>query len=654
MNDKLNGDQEIGAPGDREVHRHYDRARQALADGRLESARGECERALGLEADFLPAIELAGVVACQQGDLAAGIERFRRLTELTPDRPGAHFNLGNALLNAGRPREALESLERADELEPGNPGVRVSMGICRRRLGEYEAAESLLKEALEKSPRNLAALNALGATYAEQQRFEEARHVFDKAVTLQPRSPQLRHNVGNMLLELARYAEAADEFRATLTLEAHNPDARVGLATALAGQGEYDEAIHHLRRALKSDPRHGKALYGLIDSLEHENQLGEAEELLNGALAEDPDDPNLLFLKARLADRRDDSAAAADAIAAAEAAGIPDSLEARFYAEAGRVHDGAGNVDRAMLAVSRANYAMSKRWRASAPGPNAFMARVARLTKAADAGFFRSLATPGAAPATPVFLVGFPRSGTTLLGQMLDAHPQLKTVDETPALGRIADRLERQEGYPDALGDLSPEQAEELREAYRDSFAINGRLVDNMPLNLTHGGLIAALFGDAPVLFLVRDPRDVCLSCFMQSFDLNAAMANFFTLESTVRCYVAVMQLWERLRESLPLRVHQLRYEDLVEAPEPALRDLCDFLSLDWDSAMLRFQSGAGGKAIRTPSYRQVTLELYRGSIGRWRAYARYFEKVGPQLQPLVEAFGYPTTDTAAGQSADS
>ncbi|MDX1570789.1 MAG: tetratricopeptide repeat protein, partial [Xanthomonadales bacterium] len=431
MNEKVNGDQEVGAPGDREVHRHYDRAKAAFGGGDLPEAARHCAEALEREPDFLPALELGGVIACNQGDLATGIERFRRLTELVPDNPGAHFNLGNALLNAGRPKDALPVLGEADELEPGNPGVRVTMGICRRRMGEYEAAEALLKSALERSPRNLAALNALGATYAEQHRYEDAHRVFKEAVSIEPRSPQLRQNVGSMLLEMAHYAEAADEFRAVLTLDSRDADARAGLGAALAGRGDYDEAMHHFRRALRHAPDHGRALYGLIDTLEHEGRIAEAQELLEPALEAKPGDANLLFLKARLARRNGDDEAAAEAVSAAEAAGVPASLEDRFFAEAGAIHDRAGNRERAMLAFTRANAATEKRWRAASPGPNAFMARVERIARALE-----QRETDGDAAAAgdlgavdlPIFLVGFPRSGTTLLGQMCNAHPALVAV----------------------------------------------------------------------------------------------------------------------------------------------------------------------------------------------------------------------------------
>ncbi len=249
----------------------------------------------------------------------------------------------------------------------------------------------------------------------------------------------------------------------------------------------------------------------------------------------------------------------------------------------------------------------------------------------------------------PVFLVGFPRSGTTLLEQILDCHPALQALEEMPAaaameqvfLGWVGDRVE-------AIADLEPLQISELRQAY---FAETARhlerrpgttLVDKLPLNLIRVPLIWRVFPNARFILALRHPCDVCLSCFMQSFAANEAMSSFYTLENTVRTYAEVMGLWQDYTRALPLRYHAIRYEDMVTDFEKETRALLDFLGVGWNEAVLNHTEHARQRSnINTPSYHQVTQPIYLHAKYRWRRYAREFEPMMPILRPFMERFGY-------------
>lgn len=250
----------------------------------------------------------------------------------------------------------------------------------------------------------------------------------------------------------------------------------------------------------------------------------------------------------------------------------------------------------------------------------------------------------------PVFLVGFPRSGTTLLEQILDCHPALQTLEEKPAaaamekvfLSWVGERIE-------GLADLDPGQVSDLRQAY---FAEVGRhverrsgttLVDKLPLNLVRVPLIWRVFPNARFIFALRHPCDVCLSCFMQNFSVNDAMASFFSLESTAYTYAAVMGLWQDYSRALPLRCHTVRYEDMVTDFERETRALLDFLGVGWDDAVLHHAEHAANQrsAINTPSYHQVAQPIYQHAKYRWKRYAKELEPAMPALRPYIEHFGY-------------
>ncbi|MCP4040692.1 MAG: sulfotransferase, partial [Gammaproteobacteria bacterium] len=249
----------------------------------------------------------------------------------------------------------------------------------------------------------------------------------------------------------------------------------------------------------------------------------------------------------------------------------------------------------------------------------------------------------------PVFLIGFPRSGTTLLDQVLDSHPRIRTLEEKPLVAELFRRVQDMPGgFLAALDRIGTEQVEQLREEY---FRLAVQyvelhpgeiLVDKLPLNIPRIPLIWRIFPEAKFILALRHPADVCLSCFMHLFDPNEAMAGLSTLEDTVRMYTGVMGLWRHYSGILPLDYHVIKYEDVVADLESESRSLLDFIGVEWDEGVLNFHEHALGRGkIDTPSYYQVTQPVYRQAVYRWRRYRKQLEPVMEGLAPLVRDFGY-------------
>ncbi|MEA2080189.1 MAG: sulfotransferase, partial [Pseudomonadota bacterium] len=249
----------------------------------------------------------------------------------------------------------------------------------------------------------------------------------------------------------------------------------------------------------------------------------------------------------------------------------------------------------------------------------------------------------------PVFLVGFPRSGTTLLDQVLDSHPGLCTLEEKPMVQAMDALLDKYPGgYYENLATLTPSQAAVLRARYfevvRDYISPqDGQIViDKFPFNITQTGLLWRVFPEAKYILAIRHPCDVCISCFRQNFALNAAMSHFLSLEDTVALYVKVMQTWQHYVQILPVVYHQVRYEDLVDDLEREAKSVIKFLGLDWDPVVMDYITHARSRErINTPSYTQVIKPIYTHAKYRWR---RYSEQINPyieQLQPFITSFSY-------------
>lgn len=252
----------------------------------------------------------------------------------------------------------------------------------------------------------------------------------------------------------------------------------------------------------------------------------------------------------------------------------------------------------------------------------------------------------------PVFLVGFMRTGTTLTQEILGAHPKVFVADETDLIHGVVQELNKLSRYqgsiPEQLRTLDWEAVVHLRAFYWDKARsmfgaqLDQRLfLDKTTMNSIDIGLINTLFPDAKLVFLVRDPRDVCLSCFMQTMIPTPATIHLLTWEKTAQFYAQVMDWWLKIKPELSLKNIELRYEDAVTDFESTFRTVFDFLGLDWDPAVANFHQKTHGKFIASPSFNQVAQPLYVSSIGRWQRYAAEYASIYNTLQPLIKAFGY-------------
>lgn len=265
-----------------------------------------------------------------------------------------------------------------------------------------------------------------------------------------------------------------------------------------------------------------------------------------------------------------------------------------------------------------------------------------------------ALPSPEPLPFELVFFCGFPRSGTTLMEQVLDAHPATVTTGEDSPLQRLS-AMQAPAGAPDGFtpadvfGSLSPSARESLREEFvgrveaRHGDIAGRMLIDKLPLNLVELGVIARLFPEARILVALRDPRDCVLSAFMQQFRLNDAMACLLTLEGAASTYSAVFDLYEAQKPAIGLPTHEYKYEDLIDDFDGTIRDALDFLGLAWDDRLKDYRAALAGRYIATPSYMAVTQSLSRRAIGRWQRYRSQLAQAGVEasLADYVRRYGY-------------
>jgi len=553
---------------------------------------------------------------------------------------------------AGRIDEAETGYRRILATQPRSAEAHFMLGLVQLQKNRLPAALECLREAIAIDPQDARYHNNLGKALMGLSRPREALEAFEAALARMPDFENARFGRAAALLALNRLAEAETDFEVILAQHPGHAEALVNMSNLLIKQNRNAEAADLLRRGVEQHPQDPRLLSNLANALEKLNELDAGEAAARGALELDPQLTEPQFSLARIDHRRGHLDRARTRLEDLLSQTLRDEERLDALFELGTVLDRLGQPAAAMAAFSQAKDRIRRSPEARRVSGDRFLERVAR----SRAWFTRerlSAAGPRAVPADtpgPVFFVGFPRSGTTLMERVLQAHPGIVTTEEESPLAPVRQRLSRLGTYPEGLASLTADEIDEATRQFWSGAAaaagpLDGRLlVDKLPLNIVDLGLANALFPRARVLVALRDPRDVCLSCFMQYFLLNDAMVNFLDLRQTARTYEAVMGLWLHYRENLTLPYLEYRYEDLVEDFDGVVRRVLDFIGAGWHEDVARYREKSLGRAINTPSYRHVTGALYTRAVGRWHAYRQELAPVLGDLKPFAAAFGYPET----------
>lgn len=554
------------------------------------------------------------VDAFQRGDL----ERARSLAchhvEAAPSAQWKHL-LGLIHCRLGHPEDGLAHLEAALREHPANVQYRT---MFVRALIDCGRAREALTHARRPPPGPAAA--ALWKLRAEAAAAADSLADRSEAlygIELEETVAKLQDDPGDVSLQLRR-------------------------AHLLGALGRAVESSEIYRQVLAGNPGNAEAVRGLGLLLERENRVEELRRLVEAAVDRGCDRESFALLEALIAWREGKPEDALGWLSKVDR----DEDRLRASELETRAQDALGDADAAFGAVERRNRAMPDRdeWRESARAFREELRSAAAVITPHWAESWKPAHTPSERP--PVFLVGFPRSGTTLLDTFLMGHPDIYVLEEIPILGLVAERV----GSIAAVATLDEVQAAELSELYLRSVAAHvpegfeGTVIDKMPLNMLWAPLARRLFPTAKFLFAQRHPCDCVLSCLLQRFGLNPAMANFLDVGDAADFYDLAAQVWARSEDSLALAAHRVVYERLVEDPAAELRAAIAFLGLDWVDSLADHRSTAKARgAISTPSYDQVVQPVTPRAVGRWRRYEKQLEPALPKLLPWAERLGYET-----------
>ncbi len=500
--------------------------------------------------------------------------------------------------------------------------------------GDAARAFALVRGVIQRKPSSAEAHYALGLAAPRVGRLDEGVRALRKAVDLDGRRAIYHYALGTALQDMGDFEAAVEAFTRAGWLDRSLADCHADAASALERLGRVDEAAKSVERALKADPSHARA------------QVMSARIELRGGK---PDADRLETLRGIL-----------DPITRSQEAPLTRSLA---WEALGDIADRSGDATAAFAAFTECNRIERARQHCPADADRATYLRsidelMGAMTREA-AERWRAEVPDDGVPA-PAILVGFPRSGTTMTERALDAHPRVRSIEEKPTFDALRGELVRLKGpeiksrpFAEAMDGLTTDEVAHLREAYWNIAAEHlgerpddGTVVlDKLPLRLVTLPWINRVFPDARVLVALRDPRDVCLSCFRQRFTLNPPMSFFLDLSDTARLYEAAMGAWVRTRDAYTFAWKEFRYEEVVSGFEDRMRELVAFLGVEWDDAVLSFHEKPVERASLTPSYHAVRRKVNTRAVGRHVRYSACLAPIIPTLAPFLEQFGYETAD---------
>lgn len=569
--------------------------------GNLQHAVHICQEIIKIHPDNINAINLLGIIFYQQKDYDSAIQFMKMLVKLDPNHPQAYYILGHSMQEKGEIDEAMYHYQKSVQLNPNIADAYYNLGTIFQDKKRNDEAIYCYQKALQINPNDVDAYYNLGRVLQEKKQFDEAIIYYQQALQFNPTLYDAYNNIGIILEEKKQLNEALSCFKKAMQLNTNSAETYTNMGNVYIVQGKLDEGIRCFKKALQLQPNFTEALLNLVgnQSLSYNDskklfQL--SEELIKQDMSEN-DKINIYFAMGRLCDNL------------------------QMFKKSFEYYN-LGN----MLKRSQLEFNI-----------DSFVGYISRIKKFFSADFIKHRKSWGSDSKTPIFIFGMPRSGTTLVEQILASHPNVYGGGELQFFNQIDHKLASiskvDEPYPECLNFIDDGTAHDAAELYMEEIRNSVgqskdyiRITDKNPFNFYHLGLISLLFPKASFIHCLRHPLDTCLSIYFQHFSAPISFAyDLSELGQYYREYLTLMSHW---RKVLPITIFELRYEDIVQQQEEFSRKLIEFCGLEWELACLNFYNN--DRPVFTASNWQVRQPIYTTSCCRWRNYEQF-------LDPLKE-----------------
>jgi tetratricopeptide (TPR) repeat protein len=567
------------------------------------------------------------------------VEYLQKATTLDPGVALAFFNLGKALALLGRGKEADVAFEASFELDP----VRKTLALAaeHQREGRMQEAERAYRSVLRSHPKNVDALRLLGRVAYAAGRLEEAERLFRRAIEQAPDFVGAIVDLARTLRETHHYEESIAWFRKAIALEPTNVQAHFQLGGVLSQAALNFEAIDEYKTALKLQPEYAAAFLSLGHALKTVGQQEEAISAYRECMRIKPDNGQIHWSLANLKTYRLTEDDIADMETRVGGTDLSDDSRVNFLFALAKAYEDSGDFDRSWDYYAEGN---STRRMLESYDPVRTEVTNDAIVEVFDAEFLDRNTGLGNPDDAPIFVLGLPRSGSTLLEQILASHSQVEGTSELPYLQQVANSLSRNRAdgvnYPEAVRELSGEHFQALGGDYLELARLNRTegtpyFVDKMPNNFPIVGFIHLIFPNAKIIDARRHPLDSCVSCYRQLF----AKGQSFTYDLTDigEYFLQYQRMMDHWHEVLPGRVLTVQHEDVVRDLDTQVRRILDYCELPFENACINYHET--DRPIRTPSSEQVRRPVYTDSLGFWRHYETHIGELVEVLEPALERY---------------
>ena len=576
--------------------------------------------------------------------------QYKYALEIDPRNPQVYNNLGLTYKKIGDYKKATESFKTSLSIKPNFPEACNNLALSLKEEMKVDDAINYLNKAIEFKPNYSEAFYNLGNTLTVKGDFRKAIKAFKKAIELKPDYFDALNNLGATYNLYKDYSNALKSISKALKIRPNIADAYNNLGTAELNLENESEAIKSFNKAIKIDPKFVLAYSNLCGLYERSNKLEKLKETLNKAENQGlSGNEEIKFRRGQLNSRNKDFKNSILYLEDVDDTKISNKMKIDKYELLGKDYDKIKHYKKAFNCFKKSNSLVSLSVESQLYNPKNYQNEVSQLiisySKIKKLKWESKLENK---IVSPVFLVGFPRSGTTLLDNILSSHPNISTLEEKPMIAMVKKSLNKLASYEN-LKKLNANDLQNLQKIYLDELTkylpnetLLGKIfIDKLPLSIIDISLILRIFPKAKFILVIRHPLDCILSCFMQTFNLNDAMANFLNLKNTAELYNKSMKLFDIYESIFKLDFHLIKYENLIFSLKDETTKLLNFLDLNWEKEVDNYRSNAFDKKINTPSYNQVTEKIYTRASGRWKNYENEMHDIMPIMQFWIEKWGY-------------
>ncbi len=600
--------------------------------GNWEGAAVHFRQVSNLQLDFAEAHSNLGVALSHLGKLEEAISSLRRALALNPDDAEAHNYLGVALSSLGEPEEAVASFKRTLELMPERAEVHNNAGISLSRLGRFDEAVASFQRALELRPDYATAHNHLGIALNALEEPEKAIVSYEKALQLDPDYAAAHNNLGAALNGLGRYEEAVARHEKAVQLRPDFAEAHNNLGAALNELGRFEEAVASFERALELRPGYAEAHNNLGLTYTHAGKPDQAAENFHTALLLKPDYAEAYYHQGRIKQHQSGDPQIQSMLDLLDDHALTNQDKVYLNFALGNAFEHVGDCEKSFSHFAEGNRLRKEQLESFTSADRHLFEQI----KSAFDGDVTSLGGSEAMESTgskrPIFIVGMPRSGTTLVEQILASHSQMHGAGELVLLENSISLDE------ESLGQSVEDQFPSIRDKYLSGLkgleVPEACIADKNPLNFRFIGFILGAMPESKIIHTQRDARAVCWSIFKHYFPrFGIRQSYIYNLSELVEYYKLYSDLAKFWNDRFPDRIYNLNYENLTRIQSEETRKLLEYVGLDWEDQCLEFHKTE--RTVQSASSAQVRRKMYQGSSDVWRKYET-------QLAPMIEALdGY-------------